>query len=644
MGIKTKFIASFSVIVVLVVGLIVFAISGLNDSSNGFSLYRKMARNAVLASRVQANMLMVRMKAKDYIKTHSEKKIDEFNYYYSRTMKFVDKALKSIQHPERNPKALEIKKLLIKYKEDFFKVVEYIKQRDYIVSNNLDVNGKKIERYLTEVMKNAKKDGDPDSAYDVALTLRTLLLARLYTSKFLLNNQKSALKRVQKEFNELKKEIQITRANLEHPKRRQLLEKAIKLIKVYKQGVSKIYEIISKRNEIIHNSLDVIGPRIARLAEDVKLSIKKDQDTIGPRVAKNNKFLINMFLIIGTLTFLLIVGIVLYIIKKIVNPIDELIKNVENEIKKSLDIEINDKNIDEIGKLMYLINLFVSKTEEIISTTKTASNENFKIANKLSISSLNIGKKIEGSVGYINEVTKEANNVSNDIKGYVDSANKSQHEIENANKNLLVAKDEIFKLISDVQKNAEFEIAISEEMKGVSENAKEVKNILSVIVDIADQTNLLALNAAIEAARAGEHGRGFAVVADEVRKLAEKTQKSLSEINSTINIVVQGISNASAQMTSNSKEIEKLATFSLNVEKDINNATQIVENATKVSNKTADDIEHRGKEIYEIVKSINHINSISKENANNIKEVAKISKQLKELSEKLNAKLKQINT
>ena len=641
MGIKTKFIASFSVIVVLVVGLIVFAISGLNDSSNGFSLYRKMARNAVLASRVQANMLMVRMKAKDYIKTHSEKKIDEFNYYYSRTMKFVDKALKSIQHPERNPKALEIKKLLIKYKEDFFKVVEYIKQRDYIVSNNLDVNGKKIERYLTEVMKNAKKDGDPDSAYDVALTLRTLLLARLYTSKFLLNNQKSALKRVQKEFNELKKEIQITRANLEHPKRRQLLEKAIKLIKVYKQGVSKIYEIISKRNEIIHNSLDVIGPRIARLAEDVKLSIKKDQDTIGPRVAKNNKFLINMFLIIGTLTFLLIVGIVLYIIKKIVNPIDELIKNVENEIKKSLDIEINDKNIDEIGKLMYLINLFVSKTEEIISTTKTASNENFKIANKLSISSLNIGKKIEGSVGYINEVTKEANNVSNDIKGYVDSANKSQHEIENANKNLLVAKDEIFKLISDVQKNAEFEIAISEEMKGVSENAKEVKNILSVIVDIADQTNLLALNAAIEAARAGEHGRGFAVVADEVRKLAEKTQKSLSEINSTINVVVQSIIEASSNISANAEKIEDLTNTAHNVEVKVDDTVKKVNFAVLATKEMIDNFGKIKESINKIVKKIEEISNISTGNYESIKGLTFTANHLSKIADELNDKLSQ---
>jgi len=180
---------------------------------------------------------------------------------------------------------------------------------------------------------------------------------------------------------------------------------------------------------------------------------------------------------------------------------------------------------------------------------------------------------------------------------------------------------------------------LAERISHLSSEASAVKEVLTVIGDIADQTNLLALNAAIEAARAGEHGRGFAVVADEVRKLAERTQKGLVEIQSNINIMVQSINDSSEQMNKNSANIQRLAEISTGVEQKINETLEIMLFATTASNKTVLDFEETGRLVHEITADITGANEIVASNARSVEEIAAAAEHLNNMTDGLNEKM-----
>lgn len=184
----------------------------------------------------------------------------------------------------------------------------------------------------------------------------------------------------------------------------------------------------------------------------------------------------------------------------------------------------------------------------------------------------------EDVMGDIQEMLESVNDLGSALEEFEEKNVRSAREIEQNAKDLSGAistlKEETFKETDRIVEEVSGRIVqamhkendLAEQLSQLSHDAEQAKEVLTVIGDIAEQTNLLALNAAIEAARAGEHGRGFAVVADEVRKLAERTQKSLTESNATISVVVQGIGDSSETMNMNAREMEQLVEEVQNVQ------------------------------------------------------------------------------
>lgn len=374
-----------------------------------------------------------------------------------------------------------------------------------------------------------------------------------------------------------------------------------------------------------------------------KQNIDKFVNLLEENSAKNAR----TFIIIAAIIIVICIIIALiYARISIITPLNKLIHRARNLSSGDgdLTVKLNDSGKDEIAMASKAINEFIEKVRKLINDAKHLSGENSSIANELSSSSLQTGRRVEDSTTIISKANHSCALIDSNMKESLKEAKVGKKNLQEAVVYVDEANKAMTNLNAKISNSAQTESAMADRINQLAKEADQVKQVLEVINEIADQTNLLALNAAIEAARAGEHGRGFAVVADEVRNLAEKTQSSLIEINATINIIVQSIGDSSEQMNVNAKQINDLTNVASDVEEKIKQMSEVISNAIKLSDATVDDYIDTGKNINAIVKDIQEINSISTENARSVEEIAGAAEHLNKMTDQLNVKLNEFRT
>ncbi|RKV47484.1 methyl-accepting chemotaxis protein [Helicobacter pylori] len=321
-----------------------------------------------------------------------------------------------------------------------------------------------------------------------------------------------------------------------------------------------------------------------------------------------------LFLWILTATIALVVLALIYAKLRIVKRIDELVLKINafshGDKDLRIRIDVGDRN-DEISQVGRGINLFVENARLIMEEIKGISTSNKTSMDKLVQIAQETQKSMKDSSTTLNSVKNKATDVASMMNASIEQSQGLRKRLIETQGLVKESKDAIGDLFSQITESAHTEEELSSKVEQLSRNADDVKSILDIINDIADQTNLLALNAAIEAARAGEHGRGFAVVADEVRNLAGRTQKSLAEINSTIMVIVQEINDVSSQMNLNSQKMERLSDMSKSVQETYEKMSSNLSSVVLDSNQSMDDYAKSGHQIEAMVSDFVEVEKVA---------------------------------
>ena len=341
-----------------------------------------------------------------------------------------------------------------------------------------------------------------------------------------------------------------------------------------------------------------------------------------------NKLLIDA-LIVGSIINIITILIGYLLFKPFVNRIGGFTEKIRrSSANRDLTQEFTANGNSELSRMTTALGALFQSFRGAIEGANNSLLSTKELSKKLDKSSEQIIKAINQETRIVEETAEKSKEIKQNVHTAAEELRESAHSLKETSRSVAQIHKKLFDFTQMINASAETERELATKLSGIARDAEAVKTVVSVISEIADQTNLLALNAAIEAARAGEHGRGFAVVADEVRKLAERTQKSLVEINSTIMVISQSIVEASEQIDQNASSIEGLSGFAHTLEETMQGSSKSMEDAINGANNNVASSSETLKSVDFIVDKITKIEELSKDNASHAKLVASLSEEL----------------
>jgi len=325
----------------------------------------------------------------------------------------------------------------------------------------------------------------------------------------------------------------------------------IKDLNAFSSGLMNFFKFLSKETKEVKELEDTGNDEIGKMAQEVNKNIEHIRQTISD----DENVLKNVALVTESISS------------------GDISKRIDIETSNPMLIELKNEFNSMLDNLESSVGVDMNSIERSLNGytnmdfTAGCPDCDSKIDDMIYQLGEDISKMLVKNSQDAHELQEKSNSLNEFVGNLIEAANEQS---ENTMKSSESTQD----ITSSIN-------AMVEQASEVGSQSQDIKNVIAIIGDIADQTNLLALNAAIEAARAGEHGRGFAVVADEVRKLAERTQKSLSEISISVNTLVQSISGIIDGLEQQSTKLEEFTEF---IEQ-MNTNTQ---NSLDVANQTGD--------------------------------------------------------
>jgi len=378
-SISTKVFSGFGTILLLLLIISAVSLSSLYRADKNFKHYRSLARQTNADGRIQANMLMTRIYAKNFVINASRDNIAGVEQRARTTIEMIEDARSLTTDPGFQLIVDSLDQELNEYVARFGEVAVKQAERDTMVHDTLNVVGPRMEKSLTAIMESAFTDGDTEADYHAGLTLRNLLLARIYATRFLIQNDDASYQRVAQEFTQMQENLDLLVANLRDERRLEIAGAVRTDQRIYARAFENIHNVITSRNDIIRNQLDNIGPKVADKVERLKLAIKALQDELGPRAEAQIDRAVVITLVVSTVSIALAIVAAWLIGFGVSRPIRSMANNMRQLAAGNMDVDVSvDDRRDEVREMAESVQVFKAsmiKVQELAEEQKKAAQE-----------------------------------------------------------------------------------------------------------------------------------------------------------------------------------------------------------------------------------------------------------------------------
>ncbi len=356
-----------------------------------------------------------------------------------------------------------------------------------------------------------------------------------------------------------------------------------------------------------------------------------------------NTSLISTGVILAVVVTILLFGTAVPIVRGIKQSIDDVVRSLKDIAQENgdLTVRIETKSEDEIGELVYWFNQFMDKLQGVVRDVVEASLPLSNLAQNLRGVTEETQRTIDVQQKSATNAKRAVDTMSGSVDGVAHSAAQAASDANEATTAASEGRQIVQQTVTSIQQLAENVRETADVIARLESDSNKVGSVLDVIKGIAEQTNLLALNAAIEAARAGEQGRGFAVVADEVRTLASRTQQSTEEIQSTIEQLQNAAHSAVEVMSRGTEQATSSVETANKAGSSLETITSTIGRINEMNEQIAHNTEDQRTVAVDIVRHVDEIHERTEQTASRSGELGSMCNELADLAQHLESIAKQ---